>query len=191
MRQALLALVAIGLVASLAGAGTMAYFNDTETSEGNTFTAGTLDLKVDGRDDPLPVKISVNDVAPGLSSPKWSSNYTWYLKNVGTIKDVKAQMHIVVTKNLENGYTEPEAAVDNTPEGELAGVLMVEIIFNGGFVTRGYLADLNCKDIHFPPWESDWASNTVKLKCSIDSEVGNEIQSDIVEFDIVFRLEQA
>lgn len=187
MRQTLLALVAIGLVASLAGAGTMAFFNDTETSSGNTFTAGTLDLKVDGKDNPLPVKISVNDVAPG-----WSSKYEWDLKNVGTIKDVKAQMHIVVTQNLEHGCNEPEAAVDTTPnEGELAGVLMVKIYFNGGFVTQGYLADLDCKDIPLWPWKSDWAANQVRLNCSIDSEVGNVIQSDSVEFDIVFRLEQA
>ena len=34
-----------------AGAGTFAYFSDVETSTGNTFTAGTLDLKIKGGED--------------------------------------------------------------------------------------------------------------------------------------------
>jgi predicted ribosomally synthesized peptide with SipW-like signal peptide len=37
----------IGLVASAIGMGTYAYFSDTETSSGNTFTAGSIDLKID------------------------------------------------------------------------------------------------------------------------------------------------
>ena len=39
--QILLGLVTIGLVASVVGVGTYAYFSDTEVSEGNTFAAGT------------------------------------------------------------------------------------------------------------------------------------------------------
>lgn len=42
----LMSVLMIGVVAIAAGAGTMAYFSDTETSSGNTFTAGTLDLKL-------------------------------------------------------------------------------------------------------------------------------------------------
>jgi predicted ribosomally synthesized peptide with SipW-like signal peptide len=41
----LTAILVIGLVATMAGAGLYAYFSDTETSKGNTFTTGTLDLK--------------------------------------------------------------------------------------------------------------------------------------------------
>ena len=38
-------LLVIGFVLMATGAGTLAYFSDTETSSGNTLTAGTLDLK--------------------------------------------------------------------------------------------------------------------------------------------------
>lgn len=41
----------IGVVAVAAGAGTIANFSDTETSTDNTFTAGTMDLEVDGNND--------------------------------------------------------------------------------------------------------------------------------------------
>lgn len=42
-----LSLSIIGLVAALTIGGTLAYFNDTETSTGNILTAGSIDLKVD------------------------------------------------------------------------------------------------------------------------------------------------
>ena len=38
--------VIIALVALAASAGTLAYFTDSETSTGNTFTAGTMDLSI-------------------------------------------------------------------------------------------------------------------------------------------------
>ena len=37
----------IGVAALAIGWGTIAYFSDTETSSGNTFTAGAIDLKID------------------------------------------------------------------------------------------------------------------------------------------------
>ena len=43
----LTSLVIIGLVSIVLGMGTYAYFSDTETSTGNTFTAGSIDLKID------------------------------------------------------------------------------------------------------------------------------------------------
>ena len=46
MKKLLLSILAIFLVIGLVGAGTLAWFQDTETSTGNTFTAGTLDLKI-------------------------------------------------------------------------------------------------------------------------------------------------
>lgn len=47
MKKLLLSILAIFLVIGLVGAGTFAWFQDTETSTGNTFTAGTLDLKME------------------------------------------------------------------------------------------------------------------------------------------------
>jgi len=47
MQRILVSLSIIGVVAAIAIGATVAYFNDVETSTGNVFTAGTLDLKVD------------------------------------------------------------------------------------------------------------------------------------------------
>lgn len=46
-KKIIISLSVIGVVAAVAIGGTIAYFNDTETSTGNIFTAGSLDLKVD------------------------------------------------------------------------------------------------------------------------------------------------
>lgn len=47
MKKILISLGIIGLVGALAIGATMSYFSDTETSSGNVFTAGSIDLKVD------------------------------------------------------------------------------------------------------------------------------------------------
>lgn len=46
-KKLIISLSVIGVVAVIVIGVTVAYFNDIETSEGNTFTAGTLDLKID------------------------------------------------------------------------------------------------------------------------------------------------
>ena len=63
-RKVLVSLLVIAVVAGLVGAATMAYFSDVETSEANTFTAGTLNLDGPGFDsfDLGPI---VGNMAPG------------------------------------------------------------------------------------------------------------------------------
>jgi predicted ribosomally synthesized peptide with SipW-like signal peptide len=48
MKAILISLMVIGLVGGMIGGGMFAYFSDTETSTGNTFTAGTIDITVTG-----------------------------------------------------------------------------------------------------------------------------------------------
>ncbi|RLI40291.1 hypothetical protein DRO69_13115 [Candidatus Bathyarchaeota archaeon] len=67
------------LVATAAGAGTFAYFSDTETSSGNTFTAGTMDLKLNGGDS-VTATWTVDDWAPGETVTA-----TLKIKNVGSV----------------------------------------------------------------------------------------------------------
>ncbi|MDP2967530.1 MAG: TasA family protein [bacterium] len=46
-KKILISLSVIGAVAAIVVGGTIAYFSDVETSTGNTFTAGSIDLKID------------------------------------------------------------------------------------------------------------------------------------------------
>ena len=58
--------IAALLIIGLVGGGTYAYFSDTESSTGNTLTAGTLDLNIDGGDAAV-TTFDVSNVAPGDS----------------------------------------------------------------------------------------------------------------------------
>lgn len=49
MRKILISLAIIAAVGAIVVKGTTAFFSDTETSTGNTFTAGAIDLKIDSQ----------------------------------------------------------------------------------------------------------------------------------------------
>ena len=55
MKKILLAMLTTCLAIGMLGAGAMAYFQDTEASTGNVFTAGTLDLRLSDWNEPFPL----------------------------------------------------------------------------------------------------------------------------------------
>jgi len=116
----LIALLAVGLV----GGYTLAYFSDTETSDGNTWKAGTLNLvsvvsgtAVNTSIDITPGGDGVNGyVEFGLTDPVKpgsSGTITWTLNNVGTVDGDITLSDIVVT-NAEN-YDEDTDEAEKTP----------------------------------------------------------------------------
>lgn len=86
-RKVLASLLVIAVVAGLVGAGTFAYFSDTEESIDNTFTAGTLKLEMKDNDqgwwDGIPVTASWQ--SPSNWAPGESFTAEVQLKNVGSI----------------------------------------------------------------------------------------------------------
>ncbi|MBA7473073.1 hypothetical protein ES707_08407 [subsurface metagenome] len=75
-KKILIAIMTIGLVAMLAGTGIYALFSDTETSTGNTFTAGKIDLTKSAE-----TSISLTNMKPGDISPIGTITVT----NAGTL----------------------------------------------------------------------------------------------------------
>jgi predicted ribosomally synthesized peptide with SipW-like signal peptide len=71
--------IAALLVIAMIAVGTFAYFQDTETSTGNSFAAGTLDLKLDGGDANV-VKFTVTN-----ANPNGSGTAYWTLNNAGSV----------------------------------------------------------------------------------------------------------
>ena len=74
MRKLLLSMLATFLVIGLVGAGTFAWFQDQETSTGNIFQAGTLDLKIrdfaDGQNwtDGVTKTWQMSNMTPGVTT---------------------------------------------------------------------------------------------------------------------------
>ncbi|OGH20560.1 MAG: hypothetical protein A3D74_03080 [Candidatus Levybacteria bacterium RIFCSPHIGHO2_02_FULL_37_13] len=121
--------------AALIIGGTFAFFSDTETSTGNTFAAGSIDLKVsnesyllvDGEMEPQPdlsweagdlddqLFFDYEDLKPGDLGEDT-------IDLVIEDNDAWTCMDVELTATPENGQTEPEAVVDTTvgsDEGEL------------------------------------------------------------------------
>lgn len=78
MKKILLSIGTIVAVAAIVAGGTAAFFNDTETSTGNIFTAGSIDLKVDH------LRQTYNDVdCETCSASIWSSTATDVISGTG------------------------------------------------------------------------------------------------------------
>jgi predicted ribosomally synthesized peptide with SipW-like signal peptide len=196
-KKVLASVFIISMLAFSLGYGTYSYFSDTETSKGNTFTAGTLDLKVDGKDDPdVATYFELVDVAPGDSGCELIE-----LSNAGSLKG-KAWLKIVGVADAEHGLTEPELELGDTePEGELCDNLYIviwvevggeECVFDDNDipVVAGFRSKI--EDIVFPIVTINAkGSVTICFHWEIPSYVGNIIQSDYCAFNIVFGLEQA
>ncbi|MDP3985817.1 MAG: TasA family protein [Candidatus Veblenbacteria bacterium] len=74
MKKILLSLAAIGAVAAVVVAGTGAFFSDTETSTGNVFTAGAIDLTVDSEQHYNGNVCTLGDWDEGSGTP---DTYAW------------------------------------------------------------------------------------------------------------------
>lgn len=146
-KKIILSLSVISIVAAIVVGGTIAYFSDEETSAGNTFTAGAIDLTIDNESYALDYNI------PEYGDPSGefvlSDNNTWQLSDLtdqlffhfidlkpGDIgedtislhvnnNDAYACMAIDITDIPENDLVDPEvkAGDESAEEGELQNYL--------------------------------------------------------------------
>lgn len=208
-KKVLFAVLGLLIVASLAGAGTFAYFTDTEKSTNNTMVAGTLDLTVDSTDAAV-TTVDVFNKAPGDSGVG-----TTVLKNVGSLEGELEITMSAITNTESTGTTEYEG--DGDP-GELGAylkmVLWIDVdksgTFNSGDVellsdgtVAAYDAVNNTAltyDIANNYDSDSWdvaetmaagAEDNFVISWEIPTGTGNSIQGDSMSFDVSFLLEQA
>jgi len=114
------------LIAGIAGGGTWAFFSDSETSQNNTLTAGTLDLRV-GATDPCTESINLGtQIKPGDND----NAADWTITNLGNISGT-LKVEIGSITNYENTWLEPEQATGDTTSGATQGELgsCIEVAF--------------------------------------------------------------
>ena len=125
-KGALISVMCIALVAMIAGVGTLAYFSDTEISTGNTFTAGTMDLKImdsdDGWGDGVTATWTLSDMKPGDSVSGWVM-----LDAVGTIpaNHVEITCDYSVTEESPQTESDTDPNTDQHPD-EMAKKLIID-----------------------------------------------------------------
>ena len=181
----------IGAGSAAAGAGTMAYFSDTEESTENTVSAGTLDLKIgpNGGDTAV-TTVDVGNVAPGDSGEGKTT-----LKNDGSI-DGSIDLIFGSAINLEGDN--PESEGDTSDPGDLGDVLEVEVYVSSTLVRGDFSASSppTFNEV-FDGTEEDanvalnaGSSTDLTIKWNLPTSAGNDIQGDSVEGDITVELNQ-
>jgi len=199
MKRILISLMTIALVSALIGGGIYAYFSDVETSTGNVFTAGTLDLNLDGGNTNV-VKFTVSNVKPGDNG-----GGTWTVANVGTIGGYLDLESISVTEAIGT-TTDPELADEGGPDTtQLGNYLLVHMFIdtnnNGSwdagetdiFGTNAAPAAINtiagsyALDLSLA---ASGGTNYVTLLWSVATSTDNRIQGDSVTLNMTFELQQ-
>jgi len=200
-KKLLISLMSIAVVVALAGVGVYAYFSDTETSTGNTFTAGTLDLVVDDENPWASTVITTTCWAPGNTT----SNVTITAKNTGCL-DGDLFMNITAVTDAENGYTEPECSAyggswNNTTQvctgGSAVNNLSTQITL-GVWCDSTAVTGIN--GVTLAAANDVWSSKiadlaqsgtaSINISATFASGAGNEYQSDSTTFTITLYLAQ-
>jgi predicted ribosomally synthesized peptide with SipW-like signal peptide len=112
MKKILLSVLTIALVAAVTVGATQALFSDTEESTGNTFTAGSLDLKMNGNDGPFTNTFSASNMVPGQ---RYTAGVV-SLSNTGSVDGILG-LKILNPVSNENDLIEPELS-----DGDVAGL---------------------------------------------------------------------
>ena len=210
MKKILISLMAIALVIGLVGAGTMAYFSDTETSSGNTFTAGTLDLTASATGMPFNV---------GPMKPGDSGSGKIALTNAGTIGAAELDISMSTVINNDVSTAEPENDLGtNSGLGDLGGqllmVLWLNVNQNGAFdagdvellndgtvsaydatnnPTLTYVAADSYSGDSWNEVLAEMAQGAVDdfvISYNLPVTTDNSIMTDKITFDVTFTLEQ-
>jgi spore coat-associated protein N len=212
MKKILISLMTIAMMAALIGGGVFAYFNDVETSTGNTFTAGTLDLTVDGANPWASAKITAADMKPGSSGAVDCT-----LVNAGNLAGTLT-VDIKSLVDSQGTCTEPECVNEggtysggvctgNTPVNlstKMDIVVWVDNGAGGGTANNGvkdgteqqlFSGTLAAADVAAAWSVTDGLgagiTTYIGISYSIATSVTNEIQADSSTFTIEFNLGQA
>jgi spore coat-associated protein N len=188
--------IAALIVITIAGVGTFAFFNDTETSGNNIISAGTLDLKTNNADGVNAV-MTVTDLAPGKSvGPE-----TIVLKNAGTIN--AGHLDLTVSYEEADG-TEPTdtGLASNISSDAFAGQLVVNTLMYGTTDLLTKVTDANAngfKDVQDVSTAdltdlaginaSDSADFVIKVTLD-GASTGNTFQGDGINITFNFDLQQ-
>jgi predicted ribosomally synthesized peptide with SipW-like signal peptide len=197
MKKIILSLAIVGVVGAVVIGGTIAYFSDTETSTGNTFTAGTLNLDLtDWSDDGTQGETGTfyfSNMYPGDKEGEPIN-----IRNIGSLNGYIDLSNIVVT-NTEGDNPESETG-DIGTIGELGANLQVMVFFdinaNGSYnagsdvlVYTGVLDGIAAAyNTNYPL--AAGASVILRVHYELPTTTGNDVQGDIADLSFTVELNQ-
>ena len=159
-RKILASWIIIAVVSALLGAGTVAYFSDTERSSGNYFQAGTLDLKLSHSSngpwtDGVTGTWTLSNMLPGDETPIGRV----FLKNFGSVpsRTLEITCDYTVIEETPRAELDTDPDTDQHPD-EMAKHMIITYIYY-----RDDEININCltgQDDGYPPNE-DWKISDV------------------------------
>lgn len=199
----LASLVLVGVASAGVGYGTYAFFSDTEKSTANLFTAGSLDLTLNGLNG-VSATITGTHFAPGDNATG-----SVVLRNEGTIFAGDAQNHTVdldlkgvvnVTDDAGNPADPDDGGVSTVPFSKY--LVLTTFSYNGtsllsqigdvdGDGRANTLADLHAKGAIKDLPDPGAAGKTLSIVVNFASDGPNYLKRDQVNVDFTFFLAQA
>lgn len=198
-KRILISLSVIGAVAALAVGGTIAYFSDVETSTGNTFTAGILDLELTDSDEPFGAgsdsvsgSIVLDDMKPSacLEEEGWPGEEWYYENYIGIrMKENSNPGYVYLTLDVsDNGgvISEPECEAEGGTwsDGTCSGNTPIDNI-SSQIVVLGGLGECLNEECTEP--EIDWTEilGTLEDLDGMEEEYLGEFQAGEFYFLLV------
>jgi spore coat-associated protein N len=208
--------IAAFLIIALVSGGTWAFFSDTETSSGNVFTAGTLNLKLSDSDQTDVDGVTASFGGSNLKPGDTVGPSTITLKNAGTLTanhtDIKFQN--AVTDNP--GYDAAMVADLGPNIVDMSTVMVVSALSyggnslltqtvpgtfdnsyieaadnagnNDGVITLNELNNVIIQSLVAPA--ANDGTSVFSITVTIPTSVGNGIQGDVVNVTVTFGLFQ-
>ena len=183
-------IIGLGLVliiaVALSGIGTFAYLTDHAASSGNSFVAGTLDLKTNNADG-----VTQTLYAIGMSPGATVNSPAITLKNTGTVNG--ATMDIVfsyVGSPTGNKTADDTAATIEVITLNYGGADLLSGIVDSNH--NGYLDLFDLKNTNFTGRSGLNAgiSKNFDISIRLRSETANDFQGDGIDVTMTFTLKQ-
>jgi len=212
VKKILITVMAVALSLGLMG-GAFAYFSDTETSTGNTFTAGTLDLTL-GETGGAP--ITLNNMKPGdtASGTMTVTNVgtlagslyatSWYVANDGTAPtefptdmsadDVAKMLQITTfTVGAFDMFTHPNIATIKALDGDSSDFTVYDMVNDASGVTLAGYPDPTAGGHGWYSYDTDMTSaesHVISMTIQFDTAADNDYQNDGITLTFEFLLTQ-
>ncbi len=182
MKKFLFSVVVIALcLLGIAATGNLAYLEDTETSAGNKFTAGTLELGVSGGGNPQSAHYTFGPLEPGDCG-----SVVYELTNSGTLTGY-LDLEGVNISNDGGLLTEAEEAVDPSNNGDLGQELEISVTLGGDVIYSGSLNDFaGSYDVSLPVAPGEIIEMVIAWE--LPSGSGAETQGDLAYLSFNFEL---
>ncbi len=190
MKRILGLTIAFMLLMGMGSIGTWAYFQDTETSTGNVFAAGTLDLKTDDVDG-VTQTLYTSNLKPGDDI---SGSIT--LKNNGSVAGSSLDLAFSYAES-DNSFNLVNKIADETAaQMELTalnyGITNLLTSVNENYNGNGYkdVEDLKNADLTGQTGMNPSATENFSITVQLRGDTAGDFQSDGINITITFILNQ-